>query len=63
MVRERDPQSRFRMTEWEVVTVRIVPCRDRAVSKHSDWLSDDFARRDWLNTMSSTPYRNRNSVP
>jgi len=42
--------------EWQVVTVR-------AVSKHSDWLSDDFARCDWLNTMSSIPYRDRNSIP
>jgi len=35
--------------EWEVVTVRFVPCGDRAVSMHSDWLSNDFARCDWLN--------------
>jgi len=35
--------------EWEVGTVRFVPCGDRAVSKHSDWLSDDFARSDWSN--------------
>jgi len=39
--------------EWEVVPVRFVPFRtvmvlhhDRAVSKHSDWLSDDFAHCD-----------------
>jgi len=44
--------------EWKVVTVRFVPCwRYRAVSKHSDWLSNDFARCDWLNRMPSIPYR------
>jgi len=37
--------------EWEVPW----RYRDRAVSKHSDWLSDDFARcdRDWLNIILS----------
>ena len=49
--------------EWEVLTVRFVPRGDRAVSKHSDWLSNDFARCDWLNTMSSIPYHDCNSVP
>jgi len=46
--------------EWEVrygsyhtVTVLHHNC---AVSKHSDWLSDDFAHCVWLNTMSSIPY-------
>ena len=37
----------------------VFACRDRAVSKHSDWLSDDFARCDWLNRMSTIPYRDR----
>ena len=36
--------------EWEVVTVR-------AVSKHSDWLSNYFACCDWLNRISSIPCR------
>jgi len=56
--------------EWEVVTVSYGTVRavtvlrnDRAISKHSDWLSNDFARCDWLNTMSSIPYHDRNSVP
>ncbi|KAK3735844.1 hypothetical protein QZH41_020003, partial [Actinostola sp. cb2023] len=31
-----------------------VPYGDRAVSKHSDWLSNDFAHCDWLNRMSPT---------
>jgi len=48
--------------EWEVVAIRFVPCGDRAVSKHSDWLSNDFARCDWLNRMSSISYRGGNSV-
>ena len=31
--------------EWEVVMVLfvLVPCHDHAVSKHFDWLSNDFA--------------------
>ena len=33
------------------------------VSKHSDWLSNDFAHCDWLNRMSWVPYRDNNSVP
>ena len=52
--------------EWEVVMVLFVPCGDCAMSKHSDWLRNYFARdfaRDWLNTMSSIPYRDHNSVP
>ena len=45
-------------------TIRAVTvlCHDRTVSKHSDWLSDDFKRCDWLNRMSSIPYRDRNSM-
>jgi len=50
------------MTTWEVVTVRFLRCGNLDVSKHSDWLSNDFARCDWLNAMSSIPYRDRNSV-
>jgi len=50
--------------EWEVVMVWFAPCGNRAMSKHSDWLSDDFARCDWLNrclrfrTVTVTPCRN-----
>ena len=39
--------------EWGVVMVRFVPCSDRAVSKHSDWLNNDFACCDWLDVFDS----------
>ena len=49
--------SRFRMSGKyiHVATVRLVPCGDHAVSKHSDWLSSDFAHCDWSNRMSLIP--------
>ena len=41
---------------------KTVPSGDRALSKHSDWFSNDFARCDWLDVFDIAYHDRRNSA-